>query len=363
MLEGLGDWRTLATALGWLCAALPVSLLLHWLCWRVLRAFSRHTSTVLDESLVAHCRRPTLPVFAAIAVAIAVPMSAPAFSEEIRGMLGSALSLVLTLSVAWTLVRLLSVAEDVVAHRFDIDVSDNLRARAIHTQFRIARRIAVVVIGLLSVATLLAGSEEFRELGAGILASAGLMGLVVGFAAQKTLANLLAGIQIAITQPVRLDDVVIVENEWGWIEEITLTYVVVRIWDLRRLVLPISYFLEKPFQNWTRVSADILGTVYLYVDYTVPVDAIREELSRIVAQSSDWDGKVCGVQVTDASDKSVEIRALVSAADSGKAWDLRCEVREKLIAFLQGNYPNCLPRLRAEGIPNSTARSGAPTGE
>jgi small-conductance mechanosensitive channel len=171
---------------------------------------------------------------------------------------------------------------------------------------------------------------------------------VIGFAAQKTLGNLLAGIQIAITQPIRIDDVVVVEGEWGRIEEITLTYVVVRIWDLRRLVLPIGYFLEKPFQNWTRVSADVLGTVYLVVDYTVPVDEIRAQLERIVRESNLWDRKVCGVQVTDASERGIEVRALVSAADSSKAWDLRCEVREKLIAFLQQNYPGSLPRVRAE---------------
>jgi len=190
--------------------------------------------------------------------------------------------------------------------------------------------------------------DEFRQLGTGILASAGLVGLVVGFAAQKTLGNLLAGIQLAITQPIRLDDVVIVEGEWGRIEEITLTYVVVRIWDLRRLVLPIGYFLERPFQNWTRVSADILGTVFLYVDYTVPVDAIRAELERIVQGSKDWDGEVCGVQVTDTSAQGIELRALVSAADASKAWDLRCAVREQLVAFLQREYPAALPRLRGE---------------
>jgi small-conductance mechanosensitive channel len=229
-----------------------------------------------------------------------------------------------------------------------VNVSDNLRARAIHTQFGIVRKIAIVVIGVFALATVLMSFEEFRQLGAGILASAGLAGLVIGFAAQKTLGNLLAGIQIAITQPIRIDDVVVVEGEWGRIEEITLTYVVVRIWDLRRLVLPIGYFLEQPFQNWTRVSADVLGTVYLVVDYTVPVDEIRAQLERIVRESNLWDRKVCGVQVTGASEHGIEVRALVSAADSSKAWDLRCEVREKLIAFLQQNYPGSLPRVRAE---------------
>ena len=244
--------------------------------------------------------------------------------------------------------RLTSVAEDVIADRYDVDVSDNLKARAIHTQFAILRKISVVAIAVLASGLVLMNFEGFRELGTGILASAGVAGLVVGFAAQKTLGNLLAGIQIAITQPVRIDDVVIVEGEWGRIEEITLTYVVVRIWDLRRLVLPIAYFIEKPFQNWTRVSADILGTVFLYVDYTVPVDAIRAELERVVQGSTDWDGQVCGVQVTDTSPQGIEVRALVSATDASKAWNLRCEVREKLVSFLQREYPGALPKLRGE---------------
>ena len=160
------------------------------------------------------------------------------------------------------------------------------------------------------------------------------------------MGNLLAGFQIAITQPIRIDDVVIVEGEFGWIEEISLTYVVVRIWDLRRLVLPISYFIEKPFQNWTRKSADILGAVYLYVDYSVPVGAIREELERILKKSSHWDGKVWRLHVTDATEKSLQIRAIMSAPDAGTAWELRCEVREKLVEFMQKNYPEHLPKFR-----------------
>jgi small-conductance mechanosensitive channel len=190
--------------------------------------------------------------------------------------------------------------------------------------------------------------DTVRSLGASVLASAGVIGIIVGFAAQRTIANLFAGFQLAMTQPIRIDDVVIVENEWGRIEEITLTYVVVRIWDLRRLIVPLSYFIERPFQNWTRAQSDILATVFLYTDYAVPVDAMREELKRILAQAPDWDGKVCALQVTNASDRSVELRALASAADASKAWNLRCEIREKLIFFVQQNYPDSLPRVRAE---------------
>ena len=195
---------------------------------------------------------------------------------------------------------------------------------------------------------MLMGFDSFRQLGTGILASAGLASLVIGLAAQKIFGNFLAGIQIAFTQPIRVDDVVIVENEWGRIEEITLTYVVVRIWDLRRLVLPIGYFIEKPFQNWTRVSADLLGTVFVYADYTIPVKEIREELHRILKGSNKWDGKVWGMQVTNATERTMELRALMSAADASVAWGLRCEVREYLIEFVQKNYPEALPKTRAE---------------
>jgi len=190
--------------------------------------------------------------------------------------------------------------------------------------------------------------EKVRQLGTSILASAGVIGIIVGVAAQRTIATFLAGIQIAVTQPIRIDDVVIVENEWGRIEEITLTYVVVRIWDLRRLVLPITYFIEKPFQNWTRVTADILGTVFIYVDYTVPIQAVREELHRILQNSKLWDKKVWGLQVTNTTEHTVELRALMSAPDASSAWDLRCEVRERLVEFIQKNYPDGLPKVRAE---------------
>jgi small-conductance mechanosensitive channel len=189
---------------------------------------------------------------------------------------------------------------------------------------------------------------KVRQLGTTILASAGIIGIVVGMAAQRTIGAFIAGLQIAFSQPIRVDDVVIVENEWGRIEEITLTYVVVKIWDLRRLIVPITYFIEKPFQNWTRVTADILGTVFLYMDYTVPVDAIREEFQRLLKESELWDGKVCGVQVTNASERTMEVRALMSAADASIAWNLRCHVREKLIDFIKTKYPHALPRFRAE---------------
>jgi small-conductance mechanosensitive channel len=186
-----------------------------------------------------------------------------------------------------------------------------------------------------------------RRIGAGLLTSAGIASVIVGFAAQRSLSNLLAGFQIAFTQPIRIDDVLVVEGEWGRVEEITFTNVILKIWDERRLVLPLGYFIEKPFQNWTRSSSQLLGTVFLYVDYTIPVEAIRTELARIVAGTPRWDGRVATVQVTDVKEHTLELRALVSAADASTAFDLRCEVREKLVTFIQANYPECLPKTRA----------------
>jgi small-conductance mechanosensitive channel len=225
---------------------------------------------------------------------------------------------------------------------------DEARARSFETLVGVSRQVANSIVVLLATVAVLSQFEFFDTLARSLLASAGIAGLILGFSAQKVLGNLLAGIQIAITQPIRLDDVVIVENEWGWIEEITLTYVVVKIWDLRRLVVPISYFIEKPFQNWTRISADILGTVFMYGDYTIPVAKLREELTRILQSTDLWDGKVDCLQVTDAKEYTLELRALMSAEDSPKAWDLRCLVREKLVAFVQENYPQCLPKFRTE---------------
>jgi small-conductance mechanosensitive channel len=244
------------------------------------------------------------------------------------------------------LVKTVYVLEDYVISRFEVDVKDNLRARKIYTQLKVLKRIVIILVGIIAMSTMLMTFPKVRQLGTTMLASAGIIGIVVGMAAQRTIGTFIAGLQIAFTQPIRVDDVVIVENEWGRIEEIALTYVVVKIWDLRRLIVPITYFIEKPFQNWTRVAADILGTVFIYVDYTVPIDEIREELGRILEQSQLWDSKVCVLQVTNASERTVELRALMSAADASSAWSLRCEVREKLIEFIRDKYPQSLPRLR-----------------
>jgi len=337
-----------AWVVGTILAAIITGWVVHTVLWTFVRRLARRTKSILDDSLDQHCRPPSRYLLMIIAIQLMLPLAGHHLPPETAHVLQSILKVLLILSFAWLLIRLTSVVEDLAAARFRTDVKDNLRARRIETQVRILKRLAIAVIVILAVAVTLMSYERFRQYGASLLASAGVAGLVIGLAAQKMLGNLLAGIQIAITQPIRLDDVVVVENEWGRIEEITLTYVVVRIWDLRRLVLPISYFIEKPFQNWTRVSADLLGTVFIYTDYHIPLDDLRRALTDILRSSESWDKKLGLIQVTNVSEKTLEIRALMSAADSGALWDLRCEVREKLVAHIQEKYPESLPRLRAE---------------
>ncbi|MGE3805230.1 MAG: mechanosensitive ion channel family protein [Gemmataceae bacterium] len=254
----------------------------------------------------------------------------------------------LIVTLTWAVMRLLTLCSEFLEHYLTQQTEDPNRIRSIQTQIAVPRgilRFVAVVVGL---ALICLQFEVVRSVGVSLIASAGLAGVMIGFAAQRTVANLLAGIQLAIFQPIKIGDVVIVENEWGWIEEIALTYVVIKVWDLRRLVIPVSYFLERPFQNWTKGPADLLGTVFLHTDYTVPVEEIRAELKRIVEESELWDKRAQGVQVTNLTDRSVEVRALVSAADGSKLWDLRCLVREKLLTWLQSRGKECLPVQRVE---------------
>jgi small-conductance mechanosensitive channel len=254
--------------------------------------------------------------------------------------------------VTWLLIRSINLAREIILRQYDIGVEDNLKARRVYTQFRILERIFIFVVVLIAIAVALMTFEGIKRIGISLFASAGVAGIIIGFAAQKLIASVLAGFQIALTQPIRIDDVVIVEDEWGWIEEINLTYVVVRIWDKRRLIVPTTYFIENPFQNWTRVSADILGTVFIYTDYSVPVDLLRKAFMEMLKETDLWDGKVGVMQVTNATDHAMEIRALMSAENSPTAWDLRVLIREKLITYLQEKHPESLPRTRVELTPN-----------
>ncbi|MBW8334346.1 MAG: mechanosensitive ion channel family protein [Prolixibacteraceae bacterium] len=255
-------------------------------------------------------------------------------------------NIVLILSVGWILMKFVKLGAYLLNKNLDIKASDNLHARRRLTQLTVFQNIADTVIVIVTISVVLMTFDGAKAVGTSLLASAGVAGLIIGFAAQKSIGMFLAGIQIAITQPISLDDVVIVEGEWGRIEEITLTYVVVKIWDERRLMLPVNYFLEKPFQNWTRTSADIMGTVFFYVGYDLPVQAIRDFVPEILKDNPNWDKRVFNVQITNTNELYKEMRILVSSSDASKNWDLRTEVREKVIDFIQANYPDCFAKVR-----------------
>jgi len=257
------------------------------------------------------------------------------------------LTILIIFNVIWLGLKFVDAVRQVIFIRHPIDVSDNRTARRIHTQTQVLVHTVSFVVILFGIAAILMTFPGAKQIGASLLASAGLAGLAVGFAAKPVLGNLIAGLQIAITQPLSLDDVVIVENEWGRIEEITSTYVVIKIWDERRLIVPLQYFIEKPFQNWTRESTQILGTLFLWVDYAMPLDSLRKELERLCKQVPDlWDGRVSNIQVTDISEKSVQLRVLVSSSNAGNNWDLRCFLREHLLQYIATNHPDYLPKLR-----------------
>jgi small-conductance mechanosensitive channel len=366
IIETGGGWLW---GVGGLAGAAVLGLLLHAVLSRLARRLHRRGA---EERPLwdAAIRRLSGPLRLLVPVLLAYAVL-PVVRGRLPTGVGAGLEGILAVGVVaagtWFVVALLLAGEEAVASHYTLDAPDNLRARKIVTQVRILRRIATAVIVVLAVGLVLLQYEPFRELGTGILASAGIVGIVVGIAAQRTLADLIAGIQIALTQPIRVDDVVIVEDEFGWVEEITLTYVVVRVWDRRRIVLPITHFVETPFQNWTRTSADLIGSVFLRVDYRTPVEAVRDELRRVVEASEYWDGDACALHVTDTSERAIELRAIASAESAPQLWELRCEIRESLVAYLRDQHPEALPRLRAqvqegrdEGAPGPPAAPGDP---
>lgn len=345
-IAGLSEWPAAAASLVVLAVALLLGLLGYVILFKVLLRFAARPDTSLHQSLVLRWRHPAKLLLPLVTALLVLPSLQ--FPGELAALLQHLCSLSLIVAIAWLLTATILGFQELVLKRYDVTACDNLKAREVSTQVSVLVKIVLVLIIIIAGAAMLMTFDKVRQVGVSLLASAGIAGVIIGFAAQRSLATFIAGIQIAITQPIRLDDVVVVEGEWGRIEEITLTYVVVCIWDLRRLVLPITYFLEKPFQNWTRVSAELLGTVTLHCDYRVPVAAVRAELQNILAGTNLWDGRSSGLIVLEANEKTVILRALVSSRNSGEGWDLRCHVREKLVEFLQREYPDSLPRLRAE---------------
>ena len=334
---------TIAAALG----AAAIALLLVEVVHRVVRRLGRRS--LLMTELTDHAHRPFQVAATILAVQFGVRFSTGyAVGTPWRQVVLHILVLAVIASAAWLVASLFVVIEDTALARFRVDVPNNRHARRVRTQVVLLRRLTIAVIVILTVGVMLMTFPAVRGIGAGVLTSAGVVGVVAALAAQSLLGNVFAGLQLAFSDAVRLDDVVVVEGEWGRIEELTLSYVVVQIWDDRRLILPTSYFTSTPFENWTRTEAAVLGTAEFDVDWAIPVQAMREELRRLVEASDLWDGRVCVLQVTDATGGMIRVRALVSAADAGSLWDLRCLVREQLVAWVRDQRPTALPRMRAE---------------
>lgn len=335
---------------------------LFWLFFRfthVLEArlalWASQTDSRFDDLLVPLLGKSLRVIVPVVGIIFALPiLNLP---PEFAGILARGSSILLIVAVALIAGQAVNAGEKFVVMKFDITAADNLQARKVYTQMHVISKVVYVVIGLFTIASILMLFEEVRRFGTSLLASAGVVGIIIGFAAQKTIANLFAGFQLAMTQPIRLDDVVIVEGEWGRVEEISLTYVVIRIWDDRRLVVPLGYFIEKPFQNWTRTSAQLLGSVFVWVDYTLPLEEVRQALKEIIEPHPLWDKRFWNLQVTDATEKTMQLRVLATTADASKGWDLRCAIREQLIAYIQKNHPQSLPQFRTQ---ISGEKSGSP---
>ena len=341
-------WEGLALNGGMALVALLFGVLLYLVLFSVLGKLARRPDFPLNAILVAGIRPPArllLPLLTLLLVApsLSLPTELLAVGQHL-------VSLCFIGLLTWLFIKAILAGRDIIISRYDIDAKESYKARSLYTQLTLMVKVILVIVVVIALATMLMSFAKIRAFGVSILASAGIMGIIVGFAAQRSLSTLLAGLQIAITQPIRINDVVIVEGEWGTIEEITLTYVVVKVWDLRRLIVPVNFFLEKTFQNWTRSTTNILGTVLFHVDYAAPVPEIRGKLLEILQQSPLWDRDVWGLQVTGSGEHALELRALMSAVDAPTAWDLRCEVREKLVAYLQQSHPESLPRTREEVI-------------
>ncbi|MVT11294.1 mechanosensitive ion channel family protein [Chitinophaga tropicalis] len=329
------------------CAALLAGLIIKYLLAVFLKFTARKvTDYSLVRSIVFRLGKPINYFLPLLLFNMALPlMELPSRSLNF---LSRVTEIGLIITFGFTLTGLVKVFEDYMYHQYDLKKEDNLRERKLRTQLQFVRKLAVSTIMVLTLCAVLLSFDNLRKIGAGLLTGVGVGGIIVGFAAQRSLGNFLAGMQIAFTQPIRIDDVLVVEGEWGRVEEITLTYVVLGIWDQRKLILPINYFIEKPFQNWTRTGSAILGTAFIYLDYTAPFDALRLEFDRLLKDQPLWDGRVKVMQVTDIKERVIEVRFLVSANSSGKAFDLRCYIRERMISFIQQNHPYCLPKTQVE---------------
>lgn len=323
--------------------AIVIAMIVHYVLILTLRKLARgRPFTTNLTSFTFNASRVCMMLFALRLVLTGAPDNTPFLSQV------SYLSTVLLIiALTWFAMSCIESVASTVIQLNPSNVQDNLKARRVLTQTRVLTRSAHFIVGFIGLAFVLLTLPGARQFGASLLASAGVAGLVAGIAARPVLGNFIAGLQIAFSQPIRIDDVLIVEGEWGRVEEITGTFVVVKIWDERRMIVPLQWFVENPFQNWTHSSSTMLGTVFLSLDFSVPIAPLRQEFERLTHSSKLWDKRVCVLQVTDATERTVQLRFLVSAQDSGRAFDLRCLIREGMIDFITRNYPHALPRLRS----------------
>src|SRR5262245_22912735 len=333
-----------AIGLGLVVGAIFIALFVYGIAARIIRRVvsARWPAVTL---LLQRIAGPARLALCLVAVALVLPL-AP-LNDVLREQLRHFFVVAVIALIGWITVRAVDMGAARYLQRFRLDTDENFLARKHVTQVRVFKRVIDTLIILIAISTALMTFESVKQYGVSLFASAGAAGLIVGLAARPLLSNLIAGVQIAITQPIRIEDAVIIENEWGWVEDIASTYVVIRLWDWRRMVVPLSYFIEKPFQNWTRDTASLIGVIALHVDFRADVARIRRWLEQAVKESRLWDGAVVNLQVIDADTRTIELRALVSARNAPQSWDLRCEMREKLIAFIRDEMPEALPRERA----------------
>jgi small-conductance mechanosensitive channel len=336
------------------CGVIVLSNLAHFVIFRVLRHKEKQSKDGRWSSVQQYLSHPARAIFLITCLLIALPI-VPQVSAGVQAGVRQGLIMALVVALGWFAVGCVYVFQAAVLRNYDLSAENNIRARRIHTQVQLFRRMFITFIVIVDIGALLWTFNDPRiwHYGSGVLASAGIASIIVATAAKSTVANLLAGLQIAMTEPIRIDDVVVVQGEWGRVEEINSAYVIIRLWDLRRLVVPLSYFIENSVQNWTRQSADIMGTAFLYVDYSIPVEDLRQQLNAIVHTSPLWDKKVCGLQVTNLSERSMELRCLVSSRNASENFDLRCLVREQMAAWIQQNHPTAFPITRLSAISGS----------
>lgn len=336
------------------CGVVVLSNVVHYVVFRILRRREKESKDGRWSNIQQYLSHPARAIFFITCLLIVLP-AVSRVPAAIETLIRQGLVMALVAALGWFAVGCIYFFQAATLRRYDLGAENNIRARRVHTQFQLFRRMLISFVVIIDIGALLWTFNDPRiwHYGSGLLASAGVASIILATAAKSTVANFLAGLQIAITEPIRIDDVVVVQGEWGRVEEINSAYVIIRIWDLRRLIVPLSYFIENSFQNWTRESADIMGTALLYLDYSIPVEDLRRQLNTIVHASHLWDQKVCGLQVTNLTEHSMEIRCLVSSRNASENFDLRCLVREQMSAWIQQHYPAAFPTARVAAVSKS----------